>query len=55
LTRTDQGSPATRIPADQDDPLAKLAAALLTLSPADRARLAVMLVGNPEQRSNLKT
>ncbi|MFZ1934856.1 MAG: hypothetical protein WCB27_01865 [Thermoguttaceae bacterium] len=28
---------------DQGDPLAKLAAALLTLSPADRAKLATML------------
>jgi hypothetical protein len=28
------------------DPLAKLAAALLTLSPADRERLAVMLTGH---------
>jgi hypothetical protein len=31
---------------DQGDPLAKLAAALLTLSPADRARLAAMLTGH---------
>ncbi|MHC4402420.1 MAG: hypothetical protein ACYTG0_22370 [Planctomycetota bacterium] len=30
---------------DQADPLAKLAAALLTLSPADRERLAAMLKG----------
>ena len=29
--------------ADQADPLAKLAAALLTLSPADRERLAILL------------
>jgi hypothetical protein len=35
-------------PADQDDPLAKLAAALLTLSPADRQRLAAMLVGHQD-------
>ena len=32
--------------ADQGDPLAKLVAALLTLSPADRARLAGMLAGH---------
>jgi len=31
---------------DQGDPLAKLAAVLLTLSPADRERLAVMLAGH---------
>ena len=31
---------------DQGDPLAKLAAALLALSPADRARLAAMLKGD---------
>jgi hypothetical protein len=35
---------------DQADPLAALAAALLGLSPADRARLAAMLLGQlPEQ------
>jgi len=33
-------------PTDQGDPLAKLAAALLTLSPADRERLAGMLAGH---------
>jgi hypothetical protein len=33
--------------ADQGDPLAKLAAALLALTPADRARLAAMLTGHP--------
>jgi hypothetical protein len=43
--RIDQRSPATGIPADQDDPLAKLTAALLALSPADRERLAAMLAG----------
>ncbi|MEI8376189.1 MAG: hypothetical protein WCJ35_25495 [Planctomycetota bacterium] len=31
--------------ADQGDPLTKLAAALLTLSPADRERLTAMLTG----------
>ena len=31
---------------DQGDPLAKLAAALLTLTPADRERLAAMLTGH---------
>jgi hypothetical protein len=31
---------------DQADPLAKLAAALLALSPADRERLAAMLKGD---------
>ncbi len=35
--------------ADQGDPLAKLAAALLTLSPADRARLAAMLTGDRKE------
>ena len=35
---------------DQTAPLAKLAAALLTLSPADRERLASMLNGNRENR-----
>lgn len=34
---------------DQADPLAKLAAALLTLSPADRERLAAMLTGQPAE------
>jgi hypothetical protein len=32
--------------AEQGDPLAKLAAALLTLSPADRERLVAMLTGH---------
>jgi hypothetical protein len=44
-----KGDDAAKIPggtADQGDTLAKLAAALLTLSPADRARLAVMLTGH---------
>lgn len=40
---TDQGTDGEGI--DQGDPLAKLAAALLTLSPADRDRLAAMLKG----------
>ena len=31
--------------ADQGDPLAKIADALLTLSPADRAKLAALLTG----------
>jgi hypothetical protein len=35
--------------AGQSDPLAKLAAALLTLSPADRERLAEMLRGGREE------
>jgi len=35
---------------DQGDPLAKLAAALLTLSPADRERLAAMLTGHQGKR-----
>ena len=34
--------------ADQEDPLTKLAAALLTLSPADRQRLAAMLAGQQD-------
>jgi hypothetical protein len=37
---------AGTLAADQGDPLAKLAAALLTLSPADRERLAAMLAGH---------
>jgi hypothetical protein len=41
-----RGSSTAGAPADQGDPLAKLAAALLTLSPADRARLAAMLTGH---------
>ena len=45
---TDQGGTARRSSAaDQGDPLAKLAAALLDLTPADRARLAAMLTGHP--------
>jgi hypothetical protein len=41
----DEGEGTDRKPADQGDPLAKLAAALLTLSlsPADRERLAALL------------
>jgi len=35
---------------DQTDSLARLAAALLTLSPADRERLAAMLIGNAGSR-----
>ena len=31
---------------DEGDPLGKLAAVLLTLSPADRTKLAVMLIGH---------
>jgi hypothetical protein len=34
----------------QPDPLTTLAAALLTLSPADRARLAAMLTGHQGER-----
>jgi hypothetical protein len=37
---------AGTLDADQGDPLAKLAAALLTLSPADRERLVAMLAGH---------
>jgi hypothetical protein len=48
---TDQGSEGEGTAggsstADQADPLAKLAAALLDLMPADRARLAAMLTGH---------
>ena len=39
---TNEGKP------EQPDPLAALAAALLGLSPADRARLAALLLGQPE-------
>jgi hypothetical protein len=42
-TASDQGAEGEGI--DQGDALAKLAATLLTLSPADRARLAAMLTG----------
>ncbi|MGO8691866.1 MAG: hypothetical protein ACLQLG_19765 [Thermoguttaceae bacterium] len=50
----DQGSIGERLDADQGtedeaadaDPLAKLAAAVLSLSPADRERLAAMLTGH---------
>ncbi len=60
----DQGSIDERIDADQGtegeaadtDPLAKLAAALLTLSPADRKRLAAMLTrhqGQSEGKADL--
>ncbi len=37
---------AGTLDADQGDPLVKLAATLLTLSPADRERLAAMLAGH---------
>ena len=46
----DQGNEGEGI--DQADPLAKLAAALLTLSPADRARLAAMLTGQQGERDH---
>jgi hypothetical protein len=46
---TDQGFPGEGT--DQADPLAKLAAALLTLSPADRARLAAVLIGTADKGS----
>jgi hypothetical protein len=36
----------------QADPLAPLAAALLGLSPADRARLAAMLLGQQAERGD---
>jgi len=39
------GAPAAGAPTDQGDPVAKLAAAMLNLSPADRERLAAMLAG----------
>jgi hypothetical protein len=39
----DQGEGTAAV--DQGDPLAKLAAAVLSLSPADRERLATMLTG----------
>jgi hypothetical protein len=42
------GGPAAGEPADQGDPVAKLAAALLNLPPADRERLAAMLAGQDE-------
>jgi integrase len=42
---TDQGSKGERTAGKPADPLAALAATLLTLSPADRARLAAMLTG----------
>jgi hypothetical protein len=46
--RADQGGAAGgSSTADQGDPLAKLADALLTLTPADRARLAAMLDRDP--------
>ena len=40
-----RGSSTAGAPSGSADPLAKLAAALLTLSPADRERLAAMLTG----------
>ena len=50
---TDQGGTARRSSAaDQGDPLAKLAAALLDLTPADRARLAAMLNTPPAIRGD---
>ena len=36
---------------DQGDPLARLAAAIANLSPADRARLAAMFTGSPGGRN----
>ena len=42
----DQGGRGEGTDQEQGDPLAKLAAALLTLSPADRAKLAAMLAGH---------
>ena len=41
----DQGSKSEGTDQDQGDPLAAIAAALVNLSPADRARLAAMLGG----------
>jgi len=41
---------ADNLAADQGDPLTKLAAALLTLSPADRERLAAMLTRQQGER-----
>jgi hypothetical protein len=35
---------------EQTDPLAALAAALLSLSPTDRARLAALLIDKPTQQ-----
>jgi hypothetical protein len=41
---------------EQPDPLAALAAALLGLSPADRVRLATMLVGQqPDEKASENT
>ena len=42
---TDRGSSTTETSVGSPDPMANLAAALLTLSPADRERLAAMLAG----------
>jgi hypothetical protein len=58
---TDKGLAATDPPActpactseaksDQIDPVAALAAALLSLSPTDRARLAALLIDKPTQQ-----
>ena len=41
-----RGSSTAGAPSGSGDPLTKLAAALLTLSPADRERLAAMLASN---------
>jgi hypothetical protein len=45
---TNQASPP------QTDPVAVLAAALLGLSPADRARLAAMLIGRQQEQAEEK-